>query len=80
MGAEQTPIPSVSPATAALTTPTPSPVPLPNAATGLAEQPSVRAVGVQRQVDQDQDRAAKVIYAKRGDVIWVDIINLFSER
>jgi len=50
-------------------------VPLPNAATGLAEQPSVRAVGVQRQVDQDQDRAAKVIYAKRGDVIWVDIIN-----
>ena len=40
---------------------------------GAAEHPSVRAVGVHKW-DEEQ-RAANVIYAQRGDEIWVDIIN-----
>jgi hypothetical protein len=51
-------------------TPTPSGTP---AAKGAAEHPSVRAVGVHKW-DEEQ-RTANVIYAQRGDEIWVDIIN-----
>ena len=40
---------------------------------GAAEHPSVRAVGVHKW-DEEQ-RTANVIYAQRGDEIWVDIIN-----
>jgi len=43
------------------------------AAKGAAEHPSVRAVGVHKW-DEEQ-RTANVIYAQRGDEIWVDIIN-----
>jgi hypothetical protein len=43
------------------------------AAKGTAEHPSVRAVGVHKW-DEEQ-RTANVIYAQRGDEIWVDIIN-----
>src|SRR6266567_2789775 len=51
-------------------TPTSSGTP---AAKGGAEHPSVRAVGVHRW--NDEQRTANVIYAQRGDEIWVDIIN-----
>jgi len=51
-------------------TPVPSGTP---ATRGAAEHPSVRAVGVHKW-DEEQ-RAANVIYAQRGDEIWVDIIN-----
>jgi hypothetical protein len=69
--AEETPVPA---ATAAPLTATPPSVPSTTpAATGPAEFPSVRAVGVQKK--EDQDRTAKVVYAQRGDTIFVDIIN-----
>src|SRR6266853_2868532 len=55
---------------AAEETPTPSGTP---AAKGAAEHPSVRAVGVHRW--NDEQRTANVVYAQRGDEIWVDIIN-----
>jgi hypothetical protein len=48
-------------------------VPSTTLAAGPAESPSVRAVGVQYK--EDQDRTAKVVYARRGDTIWVDIFN-----
>src|SRR5438270_496412 len=51
-------------------TPVPSGTP---AAKGAAEHPSVRAVGVHKW--NDEQRTANVIYAQRGDEIWVDIIN-----
>jgi len=51
-------------------TPTPSGAP---AAKGAAEHPSVRAVGVHK--PNEEQRAANVIYAQRGDEIWIDIIN-----
>ena len=51
-------------------TPVPSGTPVTR---GAAEHPSVRAVGVHKW-DEEQ-RAANVIYAQRGDEIWVDIIN-----
>ena len=55
---------------AAEETPTPSGTP---AAKGAVEHPSVRAVGVHRW--NDEQRTANVVYAQRGDEIWVDIIN-----
>ena len=72
--AAETAVSSATPgATAAPLTSTPSVVPSTTLAAGPAESPSVRAVGVQEK--EDQDRAAKVVYARRGDKIWVDIIN-----
>src|SRR5207248_11598227 len=50
-------------------TPVPSGTP---ATRGAAEHPSVRAVGVHKW-DEEQ-RPADVIYAQRGDEMWVDII------
>ena len=72
--AAETAIPSATPdATARPLTSVPSPAISITPAAGPAEYPSVRAVGLQRK--EDQDRAAKVVYAQRGDTIWVDIIN-----
>jgi len=72
--AGETPIPSATPgATAALLASTPLPALSTMPPAGPAEYPSVRAVGVQKK--EDQDRTAKVVYAKRGDTIWVDIFN-----
>lgn len=72
--AAETAVSSAAPgATATPLTSTPSAVPSTTLAAGPAESPSVRAVGVQKK--EDQDRAAKVVYARRGDTIWVDIIN-----
>jgi hypothetical protein len=75
MRAEETPVPSAMPApTSALPTSTPSAAPSATAAaTGPGVQPSVRAVGVHRK--EEEDREAKIVYAQRGDVIWVDIFN-----
>ncbi len=66
MAAEETPMPSATPAAkgAAGISPTPSPTPLP---------PTVRWVGVHNW--KGEQRQAKKIYAQRGDEIWVDIIN-----
>jgi len=61
MGAEQTPTPVA--ADAAGISPTPSPT----------VPPSVRWVGVHNR--NGEQRKAKVVYAQRGDEIWVDIIN-----
>jgi hypothetical protein len=60
--AEETPVPSGTPAGKGAVGISPAP-----------EHPSVRAVGVHKW-DEEQ-RAANVIYAQRGDEIWVDIIN-----
>jgi hypothetical protein len=62
MAAEETPVPSA--AAAARGTAGVSPTP---------EPPSVRYVGVHKW--NGEQRQAKEIYAKRGDEIWVDIIN-----
>jgi hypothetical protein len=62
MRAEETPVPSGTPAGKGAVGISPAP-----------ERPSVRAVGVHKW-DEEQ-RAANVIYAQRGDEIWVDIIN-----
>jgi hypothetical protein len=73
--AEETPIHAAmaaATATPLISTPTPIASTTP-AATGPAEHPSVRAAGVQRK--GEQDRTANVVYARRGDVVWVDIIN-----
>jgi hypothetical protein len=54
----------------------PSGTPAGKGAVGISptpEHPSVRAVGVHKW-DEEQ-RAANIIYAQRGDEIWVDIIN-----
>jgi hypothetical protein len=51
-------------------TPAPSGTP---AAKGATEHPSVRAVGVHKW--NEERRTVNVIYAQRGDEIWVDIIN-----
>jgi len=72
--AAETSIPSaIAGASAAPLTSVPSPAISTTPAAGPAEYPSVRAVGLQTK--EDQDRAAKVVYAQRGDTIWVDIIN-----
>src|SRR5437870_76322 len=66
MAAEETPVPSATPAAqgAAGISPTPSPTP---------EPPSVRWVGVHKW--GEEQRGINNIYAQRGDDIWVDIIN-----
>src|SRR5438067_4995831 len=51
-------------------TPVPSGKP---GAKGAAEDPFVRSVGGHKM--NDEQRTANVIYAQRGDEIWVDIIN-----
>jgi len=79
--AEETPIPSATPAaTAALLTSTPPPVssatPAPKGAVGISptpEPPSVRWVGVHKW--GEEQRGINDIYAQRGDDIWVDVIN-----
>jgi hypothetical protein len=61
---------------AAEETPKPSATPAAKGATGISptpEPPSVRYVGVHKW--NGEQRQAKEIYAKRGDEIWVDIIN-----
>lgn len=64
-GAEQTPAASATPATigAAGISPTPSPT----------VPPSVRWVGIHNW--KGEQRKVNVVYAQRGDEIWVDIIN-----
>jgi len=65
LGAEETPMPSATPAatgTAGIS-PTPSQTPVP---------PSVRRVGVHNWTEQLH---VNQTYAQRGDQIWVDIIN-----
>src|SRR5437870_7130390 len=66
MAAEETPVPSATPAAqgAAGISPTPSPTP---------EPPSVRWVGVHKW--GEEQRGINDIYAQRGDDIWVDVIN-----
>jgi hypothetical protein len=66
MAAEETSVSLATPAAtgAAGVSPTPAPAP---------EHPSVRYVGV-RKWNEDR-RTENVIYAQRGDVIWVDIFN-----
>jgi hypothetical protein len=79
--AEETPIPSATPAaTAALLTSTPpsvsSATPAPKGAVGISptpEPPSVRWVGVHKW--GEEQRGINDIYAQRGDDIWVDVIN-----
>jgi hypothetical protein len=65
MAAEETPVPSATPATtgAAGISPTPSP----------AETPRVRWVGVYN--GKEQRDGVLETYAQRGDKIWVDIVN-----
>ena len=62
IGAEETPIPPVTPAATGASEISPTP-----------EPPSVRSVGVRNW--KGEQRKAKVTYAQRGDQIWVDIIN-----
>jgi hypothetical protein len=62
MAAEESPVPSATPAAKSTTGIAPTP-----------EPPSVRYVGVHKW--NGEQRQAKEIYAKRGDEIWVDIIN-----
>src|SRR5437870_326445 len=66
MAAEETPVPSATPAAqgAAGISPTPSPTP---------EPPSVRWVGVHKW--GEEQRGINDIYVQRGDDIWVDVIN-----
>jgi hypothetical protein len=65
LGAEETPMPSGTPAAtgAVGTSPTATPT----------VPPSVRWVGVRN--SKGEERQANVVYAQRGDEIWVDIIN-----
>jgi hypothetical protein len=70
--AEEMPVSSATPAaTAALLTSTPPEVP--SATPAAKESPSVRWVGVRDW--NGERRKAPVIYAQRGDEIWVDVIN-----
>src|SRR5882724_11304392 len=65
ISAEETPVPSATPAAMGGSgiSPTPSPT----------VTPSVRWVGVHN--GKTEQRKVNVVYAQRGDVIWVDIIN-----
>jgi hypothetical protein len=65
VGAAGTPVPSATPAPTGAAEVSPPPP--------AAERPSVRNVGV-RKWNEDR-RTQNVIYAQRGDVIWVDIFN-----
>jgi len=62
MAAEETPVPSATPAAAGAAGISPTP-----------EPPSVRWVGVHKW--GEEQRGINDIYAQRGDDIWVDIIN-----
>jgi len=83
IGADETPIPAQAPAaTTAPLTSTAAPIPSITAATDVSGgsptasptvPPSVRWVGVHTW--KGEERNAKVVYAQRGDEIWVDIIN-----
>jgi hypothetical protein len=66
ISAEETPVPSATPAAMGGSgiSPTPSPTP---------ERPCVRWVGVRN--SKGEQREARKTYAQRGDEIWVDIIN-----
>jgi hypothetical protein len=75
--AAEMPIPSATPAaTAALLTSTPPEVPsappVENEETWPELHPAVRAVGVH---SPEGDKPRNVVYAQRGDIIWVDVHN-----